>query len=51
MKTIKLISPDGSAEVDAHPSRVESMLANGWKKADAEKPKAKPKARKTGDND
>jgi hypothetical protein len=27
---MKLYSPDGTAEVDAHPSKVESMLAKGW---------------------
>jgi len=28
---MELKSPDGSVTVDAHPSKVESMLAKGWK--------------------
>ena len=39
---MRLFSADGSAEVDAHPSKVESMLAKGWL---PEKPKAKSKAK------
>ena len=39
---MKLYSPDGSSEVDAHPSKVESMLAKGWM---PEKLKAKSKAK------
>ena len=39
---MKLFSADGSVEVDAHPSKVESMLAKGWL---PEKPKAKSKAK------
>jgi len=39
---MKLYSADGSAEVDAHPSKVESMLAKGWL---PEKPKAKSKTK------
>lgn len=39
---MKLYSPDGTAEVDAHPSKVESMLAKGWM---PEKLKAKSKAK------
>ena len=39
---MKLYSLDGSTEVDAHPSKVESMLAKGWF---LEKPKTKSKAK------
>ena len=39
---MKLFSADGSVEVDAHPSKVESMLTRGWV---SEKPKAKSKAK------
>ena len=38
---MKLYSPDGSSEVDAHPSKVESMINFGW--TQEKKGKAKPK--------
>ena len=37
---MKLYSPDGSSEVDAHPSKVDHFLANGWK-VDKKQKKAK----------
>ena len=40
---MKLYSPDGSSEVDAHPSKVESMINLGWtgeKKGKAKSKKA-----------
>ena len=40
---MELKSPDGSVTVDAHPSKVESMLAKGWKPA-KEKKSAKKSA-------
>lgn len=39
---MELKSPDGNLTVDAHPSKVESMLAKGWM---PEKLKAKSKAK------
>lgn len=38
---MKLYSPDGSSEIDAHPSKVESLLAKGWKEEAQKKSKAK----------
>ena len=38
---MKLVSPGGTA-VDVHPSKIESMLAAGWKKPEAEKKAKKP---------
>ncbi len=40
---MKLYSPDGSSEVDAHPSKVDHFLANGWK-VDKKQKKAKKEA-------
>jgi hypothetical protein len=37
---MKLYSPDGSSEVDAHPSKVESMINLGW--TQEKKGRAKP---------
>ena len=28
---MKLFSPDGKTSIDAHPSKVESLLKKGWK--------------------
>tara|TARA_R110001606_G_scaffold69555_1_gene158972 strand:- start:692 stop:850 length:159 start_codon:yes stop_codon:yes gene_type:complete len=28
---MKMISPDGSSSIDAHPTRVEYLLKKGWK--------------------
>ena len=28
---MKLFSPDGKISIDVHPSKVESLLNNGWK--------------------
>mgnify|MGYP003147779260 CR=1 FL=1 len=33
---MKLVSPGGTV-VDVHPSKIESMLASGWKEPEAEK--------------
>ncbi len=46
---MKLYSPDGSGEVDAHPSKVESMINLGWTKEKKVKAKSK-KAEKLEDN-
>lgn len=37
MKMTKLYSPDGKAEVLAHPSSVESMISRGWTAEPAKK--------------
>lgn len=38
---MKMYNPDGSAEVDVHPSKIESMINLGW--TEKKKVKAKPK--------
>ena len=40
---MKLYSPDGSSELDAHPSKVDHFLANGWN-VDKKQKKAKKEA-------
>jgi len=34
---MKLISPDGKVSIDAHPSKVESLLNKGWKEEATQK--------------
>jgi len=34
MRSIRMRSPDGSAEIDAHPSKVESYENLGWSRID-----------------
>jgi hypothetical protein len=41
---MKLHSPDGSAVIDAHPSKVESLLAKGWTEEEKKKSRSKAKA-------
>ncbi len=38
---MKLYNPDGTGEVDAHPSKVESMINLGWTKEKKVKAKSK----------
>jgi len=38
---MKLYSPDGSSELDAHPSKVESMINLGWTQEKKGKAKSK----------
>jgi hypothetical protein len=38
MKLIKMTSPNGQSEIEAHPDRVQNLIDNGWK----ESAKAKP---------
>ena len=40
---MKMISPDGKVSIDAHPSKVESLLNKGWKE-EATPSKDKPKS-------
>ena len=40
---MKMISPDGKVFIDAHPSKVESLLNKGWKE-EAAPSKDKPKS-------
>ena len=40
---MKMYSPDGKMEIDAHPSKVESLIARGW--SEEKKTKSKPKAK------
>ena len=41
-KIMKMISPDGKVSINAHPSKVESLLNKGWKeKASPSKDKIK----------
>ena len=43
---MKMISPDGKVSIDAHPSKVESLLNKGWKEVAApskDKPKSSSK--------
>lgn len=34
---MKLVSPDGNVFINAHPSKVESLLKKGWKEEAAQK--------------
>lgn len=43
---MKMISPDGKVSIDAHPSKVESLLNKGWKEEAAQKIKSSSKKSK-----
>ena len=44
---MKLISPNGKISIDAHPSKVESLLNKGWKEeAVHSQDKIKPSSKK-----
>ena len=40
---MKMISPDGSSSIDAHPTRVEYLLKKGWKGEAIQETKSSPK--------
>jgi len=39
MKSVKLYPPGGGEPVTPHPSRIETMKANGWKEEQPKQPK------------
>jgi hypothetical protein len=43
---MKMISPDGKVSIDAHPSKVESLLNKGWKEEAAQEIKSSSKKSK-----
>jgi hypothetical protein len=43
---MKMISPDGTVSIDAHPSKVESLLNKGWKEEAAQAIKSSSKKSK-----
>jgi hypothetical protein len=43
---MKMISPDGKVSIDAHPSKVESLLNKGWKEEAAQSIKSSSKKSK-----
>mgnify|MGYP005995060911 FL=1 len=47
---MKMISPNGEVSIDAHPSKVESLLNKGWKEEAApSKDKVKSSSKKSKD--
>jgi|TARA_B110000093_G_C12934047_1_gene394908 hypothetical protein len=40
---MKMISPDGTGFIDAHPTKVEYLLSKGWKHGEAAENKSSPK--------
>mgnify|MGYP003140382241 FL=1 len=43
---MKMISPDGSITIDAHPSKIESLKNLGWKEEAAQESKSSSKKAK-----
>ena len=45
---MKLFSPDGKTSIDAHPSKVESLLKKGWKEEATNKSSYKKEVKENG---
>ena len=45
---MKLFSPDGKTSIDAHPSKVESLLKKGWKEEATNNSSSKKEVKENG---